>query len=93
MDPRNFNRKFDQLKRMAGLSEGVTPHGLRHTYATRLLELGEHPKVVQELLGHSQISVTLDTYSHVLPEVKKAAAAKLNDLWPKQKVPSATQGN
>jgi integrase len=37
---------------------------MRHSYATRLFELNEHPKTVQELLGHSQIGVTLDTYSH-----------------------------
>lgn len=49
--------------------------------------------MVQELLGHSQISVTLDTYSHVLPELKKAAAAKLNSLWPKEKALSLVEGN
>lgn len=53
---------------------------MRHSYATRLLEMNEHPKVVQELMGHSQISMTLDTYSHVAPEIKQAAAAKLDDL-------------
>jgi len=81
--PRDFNRRFDRLKALAGLPEDVTLHSLRHTYATRLLEAGEHPKVVQELLGHAQIGLTLDTYSHVLPELKKSAAAKLESLWPK----------
>lgn len=46
-------------------------HDLRHTYATRLFELGEVPKTVQQLLGHSDISLTLDTYTHVLESVKK----------------------
>ena len=55
--------------------------------------MNEHPKVVQELLGHSQISVTLDTYSHALPELKKAAAAKLNSLWPEEKIPSPPEGD
>jgi len=55
-------------------------HALRHTYATRLLEMNEHPKVVQVLLGHSPISLTLDTYSHVMPEIKQKAAEKLNDV-------------
>ncbi|MGB9791310.1 MAG: tyrosine-type recombinase/integrase [Thermacetogeniaceae bacterium] len=74
--PRNFHRSFKRLIEKAGL-QNATIHSLRHTFASRLLELNEHPKVVQELLGHSQISVTLDTYSHVLPEVKKKAIAKL----------------
>ncbi|MBS4958184.1 MAG: site-specific integrase [Clostridium sp.] len=56
-------------------------HDLRHTYATRLFELGEDPKTVQELLGHSNISITLDTYTHVLENMKKKAASKLNDLY------------
>jgi len=93
IEPRNFNRKFYELRKKAGLPENINLHALRHTYATRLLEVGEHPKVVQELLGHSQISVTLDTYSHVLPELKKAAAAKLNTLWQKEKAPSLAEGN
>lgn len=55
-------------------------HDLRHTYATRLFELGEKAKTVQELLGHSDVSVTLDTYTHVLDNMKENAASKLNDL-------------
>jgi len=46
-----------------------------------LLTLGVHPKVVQERLGHSQISVTLDTYSHVLPSLQKQAASKLDAMF------------
>lgn len=56
-------------------------HDLRHTYATRLFELGESPKTVQELLGHSNISITLNTYTHVLQDMKESAASKLNDLY------------
>lgn len=56
-------------------------HDLRHTYATRLFELEEVPKTVQELLGHSDISITLDTYTHVLEDMKVMAASKLNDLY------------
>ena len=54
---------------------------MRHTFASRLLELNEHPKIVQELLGHSDISMTIDTYSHVMPALKHVAAQKLNDLF------------
>ncbi|MFV0457406.1 MAG: tyrosine-type recombinase/integrase [Actinomycetales bacterium] len=50
----------------------VTLKGLRHTHATLLLELGEHPKVVQERLGHSTITTTMNIYSHVTPTMQKA---------------------
>jgi site-specific recombinase XerC len=49
------------------------------TVATILLSMGVHPKVVQELLGHNQISMTMDIYSHVLPTMQKDAVSKLND--------------
>jgi len=47
---------------------------LRHTHATHLLELGEHPKVVQARLGHSTITITMKIYSHVTPTMQQAAA-------------------
>ena len=53
-------------------------HDLRHTCATLLLAQGVHPKVVQEILGHSQITLTLDTYSTVLPSVSREAAAQMD---------------
>jgi integrase len=77
--PRNFNRTFASLCRKAGI-EGVNLHALRHTFATRLLEMGENLKVVQELLGHSRISTTADIYSHVAQDVKRQAADKINDV-------------
>lgn len=55
-------------------------HDLRHTYATRLFELGEDPKTVQELLGHSTVAITLNTYTHVLESVKEKAVSKLDKL-------------
>jgi len=58
----------------------VTVHILRHTAATLLLESGENPKIVQELLGHSSISVTMDVYSHVIPGLKQQAVSKLTEL-------------
>lgn len=45
-------------------------HELRHTFSTLMLENGEHPKIVQEILGHAQFSMTMDTYSHVLPHMQ-----------------------
>lgn len=58
---------FKRLLRGAELPEKTRFHDLRHTCATLLLAEGVHPKFVQGLLGHATISITLDTYSHVLP--------------------------
>jgi integrase len=55
-------------------------HDLRHTFATLMLQNGEHPKVVQEMLGHATISITLDIYSHVLPNMQSAAVERLGAL-------------
>jgi len=55
-------------------------HNLRHTHASLLLLKGVHPKVVQERLGHSSISITLDTYSHLMPSMQKEAAEKIDDV-------------
>ena len=55
-------------------------HDLRHTYATRLFELGEREKTVQKLMGHSNIAVTMNTYTHVLDNIKEKAASKLDGL-------------
>ncbi len=52
----------------------VRMHDLRHTWATLALRAGVHPKVVQERLGHANISITMDTYSHVLPDMQESAA-------------------
>jgi integrase len=52
-------------------------HDLRHTCATLLLSKGFHPKIVQELLGHATVSITLDTYSHVLPNMQGEAASAM----------------
>jgi len=61
------------LLRKARLPLNTRFHDLRHTCATLLLTRNTHPKVVQELLGHSSITITLDTYSHVLPDMQKEA--------------------
>ena len=72
------NRSWRPLLREAGLPH-IRFHDLRHTCATLLLSKGVHPKVVQELLGHSSIEITLDTYSHVLPSMGSAAADAMDD--------------
>jgi integrase len=67
-------------------------HDLRHTSATLLLAAGVHPKVVQERLGHSQIGITLDTYSHVVPTMQLEAASKLDAMMrPSQPKESKTR--
>ena len=69
-----------QALEKAGLPR-IRVHDLRHTAATHLLEKGVHPKVVQELLGHSTIMVTLDTYSHVAPALHAEVAERMQDLF------------
>jgi len=73
-------RSFRPLLAKAGLPY-IRFHDLRHSAATLLLSLGEHPKVVQERLGHSTIGVTMDTYSHVLPDMQRKAASRLDALF------------
>jgi len=65
---------------LAGLPV-VRIHDLRHTAATHLLRRGVHPKVVQELLGHSTISLTLDTYSHVAQALHAEVANHMQALF------------
>jgi integrase len=72
-------RSFHPLVRRAGLPP-TRFHDLRHTHATLLLQQGVHPKVVAERLGHSTISITLDTYSHVLPSLGAEAARRFDAL-------------
>jgi site-specific recombinase XerD len=55
---------------------------LWHGHATMMLSMGDHPKVVQERLGHSPISLTIDTYSHVLPTVDKMIQEPLSVFLP-----------
>jgi integrase len=56
-------------------------HDLRHTHATLALQAGIHPKVVSERLGHANISITLDVYSHAIPAMEEEAAAKIAALF------------
>ena len=59
-------------------------HDLRHSAAALLLELGIHPKVVSEMLGHSQIGITLHLYSHVTATMQQQAVAALDGLFEDQ---------
>ena len=64
----------------AGLSKETRLYDLRHTHATLLLLAGIHPKVVSERLGHASVAITLDVYSHVLPNMQQEAAERLEAL-------------
>jgi integrase len=72
-------RSFKPLLQAAGLP-AIRFHDLRHTAATLLFLQGIHPKVVSEMLGHASISITLDLYSHVLPNMQRDASDALDRL-------------
>ncbi len=74
-----YRHRFLPLLRRSGLPL-IRFHDLRHSSATLLLLLGVHPKVVSEMLGHSSVSITLDLYSHVLPEMQRDATRALDKL-------------
>jgi integrase len=80
MEPRNLYRHFKTLLKKLGLPATLRVHDLRHSCATLLIAQGVHPRVVMEILGHSQISLTMNTYGHVMPETQREAAAKVDAL-------------
>jgi integrase len=80
LDPSNANHRFHRALERVGLPR-VRVHDLRHTAATLMLTARIHPKVVQ----HSNITLTLDTYSHVLPSLQSEAADKLDEAFNRTK--------
>ena len=83
MDHNNlYHREYKALLRKAGLHDhGFTFHSLRHTFGTALFKSGEHPKVVQSLLGHASIVQTMDTYSHLLEGIGGDAVGGLEQAF------------
>jgi len=79
LDPSTVTHGFGRLLRKAGLPH-IRFHDLRHTHATLMLLAGVHPKIVSERLGHANIGITLDTYSHVVPGLQEAAALRFDTL-------------
>lgn len=81
LNPRNLTqRHFKPLLKAAGLSPTFRLYDLRHSCASLLLGANEHPKIVSERLGHASITLTLDTYSHVLPSMQQGASEKLERI-------------
>jgi integrase len=79
LSARNLQRHLKGALKRVGLPGTTRFHDLRHTCATLLLKQGVHVKYVQELLGHADISLTLNVYSHVLPDMGDAAAGAMDD--------------
>jgi integrase len=79
LDGPNVTKSFQRLLMRAGLAHRRF-HDLRHSCASLLLAQNVAPRVVMEVLGHSQISLTMNTYSHVLPELKREAAMQMEIL-------------
>jgi integrase len=86
-DGPNVTHRFHKLLKRADLPP-MRFHDLRHACASLLLVQGVHPRVVMETLGHSQISLTMNTYSHVLPALQRDAADRMEAIL--QAGPSST---
>jgi len=79
LDATAVSKDFHRLLDRAGLAQRRF-HDLRHSCATLLLVQGVAPRVVMDVLGHSQIAMTMNTYSHVIPELRRTAADRMDDL-------------
>lgn len=77
--PDVLSHRFTDLIRTLDITQ-VRFQDLRHTFATLSLQQGIHPKVVSEMLGHSSVNITLDTYSHVMPDMQEQAAARIDEI-------------
>jgi integrase len=95
LHPERFSRTFTIEAARAGMP-AIRLHDLRHTWATLALSAGEHPKVVQERLGHAAIAITLDVYSHVTEGLHGDAASRVAGIIfgaPAVSTPLATAGD
>jgi site-specific recombinase XerD len=79
MEPRNVNRRFSLARHAAGL-DWLRLRDLRHAFATFLIHQGQELRTVMDLLGHSTIRLTADTYGHVLPVRAREAADGIDQI-------------
>lgn len=77
--PNKVTESFGEAVKAAKVKR-IRVHDLRHTHATLALKAGEHPRVVQERLGHKSITVTMDVYSHCLPGMQRGLTEKLDSV-------------
>src|SRR5262249_18296854 len=104
MDPRNMLRAFyaimntpdptdpePDLKKKRKLLPRLRFHDLRHSAATLLLAQGVHPRYIMDLLGHSSITLTMNTYGHMLEEMKRETARQTDAIFDRQSSQSNTR--
>ncbi len=80
MDPSTVTHRFKRVAVEAGFPE-ICFHDLRHTHASFLLSKNVHPKAVQERLGHGSISITMDTYSHLMPTIQEGVPDTVSEMF------------
>src|SRR5690606_39172302 len=80
VSPRNLLRSFYSIIEKAQVRK-IRFHDLRHTHASLLLKQGVNPKIVAERLGHANVKITLDTYSHLLPDLQKETADEFGKIF------------
>jgi integrase len=78
-DATNVGHYFHRVIKPAGLPR-IRFHDLRHTAASLLLAQGVHPRLVMAILGHSQIALTMNTYSHIMPTLRKEIAVQMEAI-------------
>lgn len=75
-----YDRCLEILSDKAGI-EKISMHTLRHTFATRCIEAGMKPKTLQKILGHANISITMDLYVHITEDEKQKEMQKFEELY------------
>ncbi len=80
-NPRNISMEFTKKVAKYQNIKQISIHSLRHTHATLLISNGENIKIISDRLGHKDISITLNTYTHVIDDMKKDTATLLNNIF------------